>query len=366
MIYRHIMLKIYTYPLFRLLQQINEKRNENKPHIMVIGTGYAGKTFVRCIDHKKFTVSTISPVSQLICQPLYIDYLKGGQFKRNWKNNADSINSSVDNVDISNKTINYKTNGIVTSSKYDILVLALGSVVNTFGIKGIENCLFYKSEDDVEKIKQFMTGGKIHSKSNIAILGAGILGVELGSNMKNMIHSVTLFEMANTVIPIKGYESCHKPITDHLEQQGVILELNKRVSHIETNSDKTIVVLNDGTKYSYDYVIYTCGVKPHSIMKDSVKFKKVNDKLQVVDNDNNIVDSVYAIGDCNGLQPMSAQNAKSQGLYLAMLLNNDTAKDYEFDSMGTVINLHNKVYIKSKWYEGFAPSFLHNFINYFT
>ena len=92
--------------------------------------------------------------------------------------------------------------------RYDILVLAVGSVTNDFGIEGVaEHCFFLDGRhqaDDFHKhlVRSCYTAnaqeaslreGQLH----IAIAGAGATGVELAAELHHSVHTLVDFGLQN-------------------------------------------------------------------------------------------------------------------------------------------------------------------------
>lgn len=362
-----------SFPLFN--SYCDEVKNKKK--ITVFGSGFAGRSFVENISKDKFDVSLISPqvnmnkTTTFVCQPRFTDSLQTctSMHLSQWTvpSKVKLLNSTLCNLVPSNIMTDINLANRVNLVKLyreqsaDIVVLAVGSETNTFGIEGIlEHCYMYKNVNDFEKIKEKLKS--INKDSKIAILGGGILGVEL-SSFFSTICNTTMFEMDKQILPMKEFDVHRNKIEQHLKNQTIDIKTNHKVKKIYKLNDKTIVeyLIDDKINQAdYDIVIYTCGVKPNTIMSNLL-FNKVNDKLQFVDKNNKTHEDVYVIGDCNKLIPQSAQNAKQQGLYLANFLNGKSDESYLFKNRGTMIRLSDRVYIVSDYYNGFAPMFIHNF-----
>lgn len=346
-------------------------KKNNKKTILVVGTGYAGNAFIQNIDKNKFNVKVITTTLEFIKQPRFINCIQNSntycdQLKFN--KCVKVKNGIVTKINLDNDTVtfkNYSDNEI--NEKYDILVLAIGSVINTFGVNGVsENCIMFKTHDDLKFLNDLFKQGKINKSSKIGILGGGIVGIELASNIKDKVDKVTVIEMSKTILPLKDFDIGRNNIEKHLINQKINIKTNRKV--IGVNKKNNTIVLLDGNKsYIFDEVFWTCGVKPHPLM-NNFKLKEstrniVDSELKIIYNDK-ILNNVYAIGDCNGLIPTSAQHAKQQGLYLAKKLNTDNNNIFKPNFPLTLVNLNNKVYIHSKYYNGFFFRFLHDLIDF--
>lgn len=395
-----IMLSLYKSALL----QNEQNKEDNRKKVVVFGTGWAGRSFVSTIDKKKFNVTVVSPrivpnnKTKFVSQPNYLSSLNGGSFVSEFELPKDvkqvsgmfgkgmfssllfgpkffKIGFEQESGQESGQEFEQEfEQDYELDSGYDHIVFALGSEVNTFGIEGVDtHCFYYKTEEDANKLKKMFEEGKLNKSSNVAVLGGGILGIELSCALKTKCDQVSIFEMDPNLLPIKEFDSDRETLMQYVESQGIRTLLNHTITKVCEKDGKTLVtfmvgkISKDGgvpTKtLEFDAVIYTCGVKPSSEMKTKLNFKSVNRKLQVITKDDALLENVYAIGDCNSLVPQSAQNAKQQGIYLANTLNNDTKCDYVFKSIGTVIKLNRCVYIKSNYYSGFGPAFVHNIIS---
>lgn len=351
-------------------------KQENKKKVIVFGSGYAGRSFVTHIDKKKYDVTIVTDnlccskrSMPFISQPNFLDTFNSGSNKHtsSWAlpDNATLIRGNLTKFFIDEKMFAVDETNVC---QYDYAVFAVGSVTNSFGITGVDKyCLQYKTEHDAIKLVKLFEDDKLNKSSKVAVLGGGILGVELSSTLADKC-DVTIFEMAPTILPIKGFEfkSDILCIQSHLQSQGITINAGYKVVGVEEKGNKKVIHFDSKSSEEFDEIIYTCGVKPNPVIRDNLNFKSVNGLFQVVTKDNKVLTDVFTIGDCNGLVPQSAQNAKQQGLHLASNLNNSTENPYVFKTSGTVIRLNNKVYVKSDYYNGFAPLFVHSAITYFN
>src|SRR5699024_5001871 len=91
--------------------------------------------------------------------------------------------------------------------KYDILVLAIGSVSNDFGTKGVkEHCIYLDSPKQAdhfhdELINRFLQYGESElsedNKVDIAIVGGGATGVELSAELYNAVEHLSAYGFKN-------------------------------------------------------------------------------------------------------------------------------------------------------------------------
>lgn len=361
-------------------KNIQEQTQQKKKNVIVVGSGYAGRSFAEGLNKNKYNVKVVSPNAEPFSSAMFVHQssftgcVTSGILDNSistWKPKDISFQlGTINRPSIETNSIfldkQTKEDDQKSELKYDILVLALGSIVNTFNIPGVKKyCLHFKTLDDIKIICSLFKSGKLNKQSKIAVLGGGVLGIEVSSAIKDKTDQVTIFEMAPTILPIKDFENIRNDLQNYLNEQGIDIKTNHKISKIERD-DKTgrfVVHLSTDKTEEFDQIIYTCGVKPHQKMEE-FNFKMVNDNFQIMTKDDKTIGNVYAIGDCNKIQPMSAQNAKQQGGHLAKILNEEQIEEYKFKSLGTVIRLNNCVYIKSNYYNGFAPSLVHDAIGW--
>ena len=149
------------YPLSEFLNMIYNNKPKKK-EVVVVGYGWAGKSFCDKIDTNKYNVTVVSKTNYMLNTTKlknsidYLDYkliVKPNYNKINFINNeCYGIDEKTNSIKINNKDINF-----------DYLIIAIGSQTNDFNIKGVkENCYFLKDIIDVQKIR-----ASLNKKENI-------------------------------------------------------------------------------------------------------------------------------------------------------------------------------------------------------
>lgn len=152
----------------------------------------------------------------------------------------------------------------------------------------------------------------------LGIVGAGVIGVELGSVFCRLGAQVSMIEFLDRITP-----TCDKEISKEfqkiLELQGLKFELNSKVlSGVKNQQTITIQYEKEGKNLTaeFDRLLVCVGRKPHTdqlglekigISVDSKGFIPVNGCLQTQKS------HIFAIGDVIG-QPMLAHKASDEGL----------------------------------------------------
>jgi NADH dehydrogenase FAD-containing subunit len=172
-------------------------------------------------------------------------------------------------------------------------------------------------------------------------LGAGPNGLELAFELSKYYKNIKVIEALPTILPMFN-ETTIKMVKEELEKCNIKLLLNNKVKRI----GPTIIETDQSTHF-YEIAIWTCGIKPNSLIK-----KITSDRFSV-DSNLKFKDSIYAIGDIIASKdhgPPTAQNAKQQGEYLARFFNNDFAgPDYKYIERGKIIHTKDWIIIETRY-----------------
>ena len=202
---------------------------------------------------------------------------------------------NVENIQPEEKTIsvrNVETDEVMTE-EYDYLALAPGAeAIMPESIKGIgEKHVFrMKTVPDVDNLQKYIDNNDV---KDVAVVGAGFIGMETAENLKLAGLNVTVVEAADQVMAPFDYDMAqilHKELYD----QGVNLLLNDSV--VEITDDQ--VILASGEKVDAQAVVMSIGVYPQVELAEKAGLElgecggiKVNHNFQTSD------PSIYAVGD---------------------------------------------------------------------
>lgn len=355
-------------------------KNEKKKDIIVIGYGWAGKSFCDNIDHSKYNVQVISKTNYMLNTPklknsilLDKDELYSKALQKDLKFNIDEVNS----INVNTKYIKSGKSGY----SYDYLVVAVGSEVNDFNIKGVkENCCFLKTNDDLYNLRKQLYHNN-HFKLNddiknwkpyqinkqIVILGGGPTGIELAFELSKYCNDVKIIEGLDKILPMFSDEAKEK-VKQELEKENIKLVLGNQVTNVEPNMIYTKEKIGNETierKHFYDVAIWNCGIKSNSIIKQLTDERSIQ-----VDKNFMFKENIYAIGDIvasKEMGPPTAQNARQQGEYLASYFNNNfKSEPYKFIEKGRLIHTKDSIIVDSKLGVLVIPQMFEPIFNYIT
>ncbi|MDD2724628.1 MAG: NAD(P)/FAD-dependent oxidoreductase [Methylovulum sp.] len=223
---------------------------------------------------------------------------------------------------------------------YDTLVMSVGSVSNTFNIKGVaEHCLFLDTTSQAFKfqkqlfesyIKNYIgkESGNVKPLS-IAIVGAGATGVELAAQLHEVTNvlaiyglnetsdvKLTIIEAATRLLPALP-DKLALATQQQLVKLGVDLKLGRRVTEVTPEG----ITTHDGEFIEANIKVWAAGIKAPDWIKnlDGLETNHIN-QLVVDSSLKTNDDDIFAIGDCaacvwpghKGNVPPRAQAAHQQ------------------------------------------------------
>lgn len=207
------------------------------------------------------------------------------------------MQSPVEKIDFDEKKIYAKAfDGKVIEESYDKLILATGSVPIVPDIKGkdLENVqlvkLYQHAEEVIEKLKD-------PNIKDIAVVGAGYIGVELAESFQRHGKNVTLIDISPTCLGAYYDDEFTDMMRDNLSSHGIKLAFGETVKEI-TGDTKAEAVATDKNTYKADMVILSIGFRPNTSL-GSDKLELFKNKAYLVDKKQQTsIKDVYAIGDC--------------------------------------------------------------------
>jgi NADH oxidase (H2O2-forming) len=200
-------------------------------------------------------------------------------------------------VNTQDKTVAVQTKeGASETLPYDSLILATGADAFMPPIKGREKqgILSLRSMEDGEKIDAALKAG---AKSAV-IMGAGLIGLELGVGLIQRGLQVTVVEMLPQILPQLLDADMAKLIQEHLESKGMRILTSKTVEEF-LGDDKVTAVRASGETIKADLFISAFGVRANTklaveagIPLGESRGIKTNGRMETD------IKDVYAVGDC--------------------------------------------------------------------
>lgn len=170
-----------------------------EPSIIIVGGGFAGVKTARQLDRLGLKATLISSSDSFAYYPQMYHAALGGVRSESALPLADVladtkvtvVKDTITKLDVQRQVV---TGSGGAEYSYDELVLALGSVTNYFGIKGLEEFSYgVKSIGDAEEFKAHLHQLLVEEKrpdSHYVVVGAGPTGVELAGALPDYLRSI--------------------------------------------------------------------------------------------------------------------------------------------------------------------------------
>ncbi len=204
------------------------------------------------------------------------------------------VNHEVIKVNPDEKSIkvkNLETNDCITKT-YDTLVLSPGASPIMPQLPGIDRNNVFKVQNvaDVVSIKTYLEKNKA---KQIAIIGGGLIGVEVAENLRLAGYEVTVVEANRQILSNFDYDQV-QVLQEEMLEKGVKLVLGDALAKI----NEGFVELSSGTILPANAVIMAIGTSPETSLAHIAGLDigetggiKVNSNYQTSD------PNIYAIGD---------------------------------------------------------------------
>ncbi|MCF9046341.1 dihydrolipoyl dehydrogenase [Acinetobacter nectaris] len=177
----------------------------------------------------------------------------------------------------------------------------------------------------------------------LGVIGAGVIGLELGSVWRRLGAEVVVFEAMDTFLPMAD-KALAKDYQKILKKQGLDIRIGAKVAGTEVKDREVIVKYTQNGQEqteTFDKLIVCVGRKPYAsglLAEDSGV--KVTDRgfVEVNDHCATSIEGVYAIGDLvRG--PMLAHKAMEEGVMAVERMHGHAAQ-VNYDTIISVIYTH--------------------------
>jgi dihydrolipoamide dehydrogenase len=157
---------------------------------------------------------------------------------------------------------------------------------------------------------------------HLVVVGAGYIGLELGTAYRKLGCEVTVIESLSHILPAYDDELT-RPVAKSLQKLGIGVHLDCAVKHFDAATQSVKVQPKDGDEFELkaDRVLVAVGRRPATegwglerLMLDmNGRFVKIDDQCR------SSMRNVWAIGDITG-EPMLAHRAMAQGEMVAEII----------------------------------------------
>ncbi|XP_049384251.1 external alternative NAD(P)H-ubiquinone oxidoreductase B2, mitochondrial [Solanum stenotomum] len=320
--------------------------NNRKKKVVVLGTGWAGTSFLKNLKDPSYDVQVISPRNYFAFTPLLPSVTCGTVESRSVvepirniirKKYAEAYYWEAEciKIDPENKKVYCRSNLSINGNgkeefavDYDYLVIATGARVNTFNIPGVEeNTFFLKEVEDAQKIRRTvidcfekaslptLSDEERKRLLHFVIVGGGPTGVEFAAQLHDFVNEdiVRLYPKVKDLVKITLLEATDhilnmfdKRITAFAEEKfhrdGIDVKTGSMVVKVgEKEISTKDVKRGEITSMPYGMAVWSTGIGTRPVIMEFMKhIGQGNRRVLATDEWLRVEgqENVYALGDC--------------------------------------------------------------------
>ncbi|MGQ0849155.1 MAG: NAD(P)/FAD-dependent oxidoreductase [Actinomycetota bacterium] len=345
--------------------------------VVIAGGGFAGASVARALRNRA-EVTMVSSDNFLLFTPMLAEVAAGDLDPRHiiaplrqLAPEARMVQGIIEQIEPAAVRLKVQPffGGRTLTVEGDFLVVALGSVPNTFGVPGVEEySLPFKAIGDALRIRNRLLGLMETSTNSeaaplkVAVVGAGFSGAEVATALADFLHTahrrfypeasapeVALIDAVERLTPALSPDLSAAAM-EAVTRRGIKVRLGSPV--IEVGAEG--VRLGSGELVEAGTVIWAAGVKGHPLVA-TMDLPAERGRL-VVDGHLRATAHVFAAGDAalvpaggGTLSSPTAQFALRQGRYLGQhlpdLVAGKAVPEFSYDTKGELVSLghHNAV-----------------------
>jgi NADH:ubiquinone reductase (non-electrogenic) len=327
-----------------------------KTRIVVLGSGFGAFSCLKELDYDLYDVKIVSPRNHFLFTCLLpsttvgtiefrsiiepIRHVKKAQYYQAHCSKIDTAANRIYCEDVDTK----KTFEL----DYDILVISVGEVTNSYNIEGVaEHSYFLREVADARKIRikvidcfesaslPGITDEERKSYLRFVVCGGGPTGVEFAAELHDFIEEdvskvYPRLENDIEVILIEAGDKLLNTFDEKLSAYTMKIfkrqKINVRINSYITKVTPKEIYVNDGSHFNYGLLVWAAGNTSTDLIKNSQFPKNKRGKI-IIDNYLKVqgFSNIYAMGDCAEIPdnpyPVTAQVAQRQGKYAGKSLN---------------------------------------------
>ena len=197
--------------------------------------------------------------------------------------------------------INVDKDVVVTNDKgetvlrTDKIILAGGSKVGRINIPGIDSPKVLTSDDilDIQQIPK-----------SLAVIGGGVVGIELGQVFNSFGSEVTVVEMMDRIIPGVDRESS-ETLRKELEKKGMKILTSTAIKEIVDNGDTLTIKVDGHDDIVSEKALLSIGRVPDLEAVGELELEMEKGKIKVDKYMETSISGIYAPGDINGIKMLA-------------------------------------------------------------
>lgn len=327
----------------------------SSPRLVILGTGFAAFNLIKHLEDD-YRITIVSPRNHFLFTPLLPSTTVGTlEFRsiiepiRHARRDIQFYHASARTLDPQKQLLHCEGigGGHAFVVEYDVLVVAVGAVSNTYNVPGVmENALFLRELHDARELRQriiscferaSLPGVSKEERRRLLqfiICGGGPTGVEYAAELNDFLvedlrRSYPELVSEARICLVEAGKEILSTFDEKLRKYATDLFRRGRISVLTGSPvvkvDEEVVHLQDGSELPYGLLLWSTGNAPTAfaldvdLPRDRVA-RFITDRYFHVKGHENI----YAIGDCgiveNGELPATSQVAQQEGRYLGKAL----------------------------------------------
>jgi len=309
-------------------------------NIIIIGSGIAGITFAERVRQlsadAKITLLTKESTDYYSRPMLSLGFSDNNieqsiilkSFSEMLTNNICVISGvEVTAINRSEQCVSVKGIEEIETLKYDKLILAMGSAafIPPPFLPYKDNFFVLNSLADLKILRRFRQCFlKKNSRPDWAVIGGGLIGCEVASDLVSTGDKVSLFHVMDRLMERQLEPEDSATLFTVMQSSGIDIRLNQVISGFVKQQGK-VVVKTETKQSEYDGIIVSCGFKPRIELAVDAGLEtgrgiKTDQTLQTND------EHIYALGDVaelpNGKLYAFIKPIRHQAIWLATQLCN--------------------------------------------
>ena len=341
--------------------------------LLVLGTGFGAFNLVKHIGNT-YDITVVSPRNHFLFTPLLPSTTVGTiEFRsiiepiRHAREDIQFFHAEAREIDTALQTVTCvgATDRHEFDVRFDVLVIAVGAVSNSFGVPGVaEHAMHLKELHDARELRQRIIrsfeqanlpgikGEERERLLHFVICGGGPTGVEFAAELHDFLMEdlrkaypalvaearITLVEAAKEILSTFD-EKLRRYATKLFARQRIRVLTESPVIKVDARA----VYLKDGSELPYGLLLWSTGNGPTKFAERS-HLPKDNRARFMTDNFFRVkgFENIYALGDCAVIEgtplPATSQVAQQQGKYLAKALTrrarNEQVEPFQYKHLG--------------------------------
>ncbi|VTS23283.1 dihydrolipoamide dehydrogenase [Streptococcus porcinus] len=175
------------------------------------------------------------------------------------------------------------------------IILATGSKVSRINIPGIDSKLVLTS-DDILDLREM--------PKTLAVMGGGVVGIELGLVWASYGVEVTVIEMADRIIPAMDKEVSTE-LQKILTKKGMKIKTSVGVEEIVEANNQLTLKLNNGEEVVAEKALLSIGRVPQMNGLENLNLEMDRNRIKVNAYQETSIPGIYAPGDVNGTKMLA-------------------------------------------------------------